>query len=273
MAKKRIVGGAITKNSTGLTTIEVTGGHFKANAAEKNNWHGEEDGIKEFNYQRKDKEKVEVLQMYYDGKEILETWDTYTYDQLDKKVTGYGTMPDGKGWYKKNPNDPRYTYFPKPDAKPVLTTQLVKGTLHFKDDDIEYCFDANSGYQQNGAIPDGDYTMQNYRKRSEPKFSIDGNNYGFTVDLTPDLDVNTGKPFTDRKSIEAHPTTKLTHGCVGILGLAQQKQFNEMYQKLSNKYKKIKLKAKNINGAKNGTISENGEKLFYGQKPVLQIKK
>lgn len=200
-----------------------------------------------------------TLWMYFDGVKVLEIWNMYKQSQTDKEITGYSNDRYGQ----PDKTRPIYKNVPKDGENPILTTQLVNGNLHFKDGDNEYNFNVNSGADGNGAIPNGDYTVGEIKNRISP-FNVDGSNSGYTVSLTSDP----GQGIT-RTDIRIHPTTKNTHGCIGILGKAQQQQFYKLYPQLLKKYKKIKLKATNVNGSKLKVIADNGT---YMGENVIQIK-
>jgi hypothetical protein len=73
----------------------------------------------------------------------------------------------------------------------------------------------------------------------------------------------------DRTYIKIHPTRMLTHGCIGIKGKEMQIKFYNVFKKLREKYKIIKLKAENINGSKIRTIKVEGQ---YGGEKVVELK-
>lgn len=107
MSRTRIVGGSITKNSTGNTTIEVTEGKFTSAASSRNSWEGESTGISEHNYTavaaKADEAEEEFLNGYFyneDGSFVRkqnmpdnkgDAEDTYTCTGEEKKTKKNGT--------------------------------------------------------------------------------------------------------------------------------------------------------------------------------------
>lgn len=188
-----------------------------------------------------------TLWMFYDGVKILDYYESYKESQTEK----HGSAP------RK----------PKVGEKPILETTVVEGTLKFKDGDVEHTYTANSGYENNGAIPDGDYTLGGIRTRKgddDGAYFYNDEDYGYTIDLLAD-----DKRIT-RTDFRIHPTSRFTRGCIGILGKDNQERFANVYKELRKKYKRIKLQACNINGIREKIIDDHSK---YQGEQIHQFKK
>lgn len=147
--------------------------------------------------------------------------------------------------------------------EPFLTTETVKGTVKFtdengnvlQDEDGDLSFEIVTGYYGNGATPDGDYDLGPVESSGEFPYDEGVKDYkgrnGFKIELLP------RDPSIKRTRMLFHPAENATKGCLGVKGKKNQIRFIKAIEKYKKKIKGVKVKKSR--GTKSKVIGDDGK--------------
>ncbi len=245
MTKRRLVGGSIFKNSTGLTIMEAKDGNLVSGAAEKNNWHGKEGGVKEFNYEGK-KEEIISEESYLSFRATAADY-TNEMDESDKRGNIIKTHIVVRQFAVGN-------------LELYSKTTQGDGTISEKLIDT---YRAVSGPGLNGLIPDSPLDGYVYGKpvitpaNVEARFLYETNDkFSFKMRMIPDrvggreaLLIHSTKKYyiTNKQTKYNNPVLEgSTDGCIGLCGGPEES--HRFYDKMVNYFGEghsiIKVKVK-----------------------------